>query len=144
MSEKTNQTAAIDESEVVALLNELDELQNQRQILDMGYQSRREEIMRPIAHALAGLEAEIEPQADAINARIAALQAQIESAVLRRGATVRGARLQAVFSRGRVTWDTRALVGYAATHPDVLEFQRVGEPSVAIRPTARENNDGKL
>lgn len=119
--------------EIVEMLNKLSEMQDQKQVLDLALREKRDEILKPVAEALADLDAEIKPGMDALDEQIAALREEIESAILQRCETVRGDRLQAVYARGRVTWDTRALIGYAATHPEILEFQKLGEPSVVIR-----------
>ncbi|MCG3145996.1 MAG: hypothetical protein HONDAALG_03775 [Gammaproteobacteria bacterium] len=50
-----------------------------------------------------------------------------------RGATVKGAALSAVYAKGRVSWDNKALEGYAVAHPELLAFRSEGAPSVSIR-----------
>jgi hypothetical protein len=62
-----------------------------------------------------------------------ALEAEIRAAVAEAGASVKGSRLQAVYVRGRTTWDTRGLERYAADHPEVNDFKRQGAPSVNLR-----------
>lgn len=59
---------------------------------------------------------------------------ELKALVLESGASVKGNVVQAVFTKGRVSWDTRALDGYAAGHPEVAQFRKQGEPSVSIRP----------
>lgn len=49
------------------------------------------------------------------------------------GESVRGAYLQAVYSKPRVVWDSKALDGYALAHPELFAFRREGEPSVSIK-----------
>jgi hypothetical protein len=114
-------------------LNQLSELQAQRDLLDIDFQQKRESILAPVAQQIADLEAELEPLVDALNRQINALTAEIETAVICEGESVKGERLQAVFAKGRVTWDSRALVGYAAAHPEIERFRKTGEPSVTIR-----------
>lgn len=53
--------------------------------------------------------------------------------VLRVEESVKGGKLQAVFSKGRTTWDTKKLEGYALAHPELNELKRVGKPSVSVK-----------
>jgi len=39
----------------------------------------------------------------------------------------------AVFSHGRVSWDTSSLDQYAKTHPEIGSFRKEGNPSVSLR-----------
>ena len=61
------------------------------------------------------------------------LETGIKADVLSRQVTVRGAHLQAVYSRGRVSWDSKTLDGYALSHPEILAARTEGKPSVAFR-----------
>ena len=49
------------------------------------------------------------------------------------GATAKGVHLMAVWAKGRETWDTSRLAGFAVAHPELLELRKIGEPTVAIR-----------
>ena len=64
---------------------------------------------------------------------IADTEAAVKAAVLETGASAYGAHLQATIIAPRVTWDTKGMAVYAALHPDVLAYRKVGEPSVQIR-----------
>jgi len=57
----------------------------------------------------------------------------INKAVLESGESIQGEKLQAVFSKGRTTWDAKSLSGYALAHPEINELKKVGKPSVSIR-----------
>lgn len=67
----------------------------------------------------------------------AALTQEIKEAVLKIGNTVPGSFLQAVWNKGRTSWDTKALVGYAVSHPELNGLKKVGNPSVSIRKVAK-------
>tara|TARA_Y100000310_G_C20699211_1_gene828110 strand:- start:1012 stop:1377 length:366 start_codon:yes stop_codon:yes gene_type:complete len=88
---------------------------------------------------------EVQEQLGAIKARYAkvqaklgteaaALTADIKQQVLAIGHTVTGESHQAKWVKGRTSWDTRALTGYAIAHPEVLELKKTGNPSVSIAP----------
>jgi hypothetical protein len=68
-----------------------------------------------------------------LTAEIAQAEAAIKSWVLETGAGAHGTYLQAIIVAPRITWDTKAMQVYATMHPEVLAYQKVGEPSVQIR-----------
>ena len=83
---------------------------------------------------LAEIETEFSPILKEGAENAANIEKQIKAAVLEtHGETVRGASLMAVWSKGRVSWDTKALDGYLKAHPELDEFRSEGEPSVSIR-----------
>mgnify|MGYP001404507828 CR=1 FL=1 len=79
------------------------------------------------------IEAEFGPAIQAAANGIALLEIEIKTAVIQAGASAKGGFLQAIYSKGRVSWDTKALEGVAAVHPELLQFRSVGAPSVSIR-----------
>ena len=48
-------------------------------------------------------------------------------------ADLRGANLHAVYSKPRTSWDTKGIAGFAVAHPEILAFQKIGNPSVRIQ-----------
>lgn len=61
------------------------------------------------------------------------METTVKELVLNAGATVKGERIQAVYAKGRVSWDAKGLEGYAAAVPEILRFRTEGAPSVSIR-----------
>ena len=61
------------------------------------------------------------------------LEEATKKLVLELGYTVTGTEYQAVFSEGRVTWQTDHLDGFAEAHPEILKFRNQPKPSVSIR-----------
>ena len=90
-------------------------------------------LTREIKEKLAEIDAEFTPKVDALNSRNTALIDTVKGEVLATGQTLNGSYHQAVFTKGRVSWDTKALDGYAAAHPEVATFRKEGQPSVSIR-----------
>lgn len=82
---------------------------------------------------IAEIEAEFEPKLSAIQSHKSELETAIKQVVIAEGATVKGDYHQFVYTKGRVSWDTKALDGYAAAHPEILQFKIVGDPSVSVR-----------
>ena len=67
--------------------------------------------------------------------RITALEVEIRADVLTGKATLKGdtSKWKAIYMQGRTSWNTKALEGYSAAHPEIERFRKVGEPSVSIR-----------
>lgn len=121
-------------TDITTLLDRLADLQAQADLLALDYQAQRDAAIPPeVRQTLADIDAEMQPAIEAARAGVDALTAEIKAAVLAHGATVKGERLQAVWAKGRVSWDTKALDGYAAGHPEIVPFRKEGDPSVSIR-----------
>lgn len=118
---------------ITELLNYLAELQATSDLYRIKHEEMRAEIMAPVKQQLADLDAEFAPMFEAVNGQIAATTEQVKTAILANGASVKGAHLQAVYSKGRASWDGKGLDGYAVAHPEINVFRSVGQPSVSIR-----------
>ena len=93
-----------------------------------------ERIMTPeIREQLAEVDAEFDPKVADLKRTLSILEAQIKEQVLIAGKTVKGSLHQFVFSKPRVSWDTKALDGYALAHPEIAQFRTEGSPSVSVR-----------
>ena len=116
------------------ILEQLTELYAQRDLLNIDHaQARDNAIPEEVEAALADIDAEFAPKQDAITAKISSLEEQAKTAVLAEGATVKGGALQAVYAKGRVTWDGKKLDGMMSLIPQLEDARKVGEPSVSIR-----------
>ena len=115
-------------------LNRLESLQAQADVIRLRFQELREQIMTPeIKAALADVDAEEATTLESLNEGITSLTDEVKQAVLDAGETVKGDNLQAVWVKGRVSWDTKSLDGYAVAHPELLGLRKEGSPSVSIR-----------
>jgi hypothetical protein len=93
-----------------------------------------DEVLTPeIKEKLAEIDAEFDPKIEEISQEKAALEAEIKQEVLEAGRTVKGTYHSFVWSKPRVSWDTKALDGYAAAHPEIQQFRIEGSPSVSVR-----------
>lgn len=120
-------------SDIVAKLNELSEIQAAADVARVDYETKRAEILRAVQAELDALAAEFEPLFEASRERCATLTEEIRQAVVQAGISVKGAHLHAVYTKGRVTWDTKGLDKFAVSHPEVMAYRKQGEPSVALR-----------
>lgn len=129
---------------IIHNLDKYSELKARIDIATMDYNAAREKMMAPVQAQIDALMATVQPQLDALSAahhdlvdelvnESEQLEAEIKEQVKHHGATVKGAHIMAVWSKGRVSWDTKGLDGYAAAHPEIDRFRHVGEPSVSFR-----------
>lgn len=115
-------------------LKRLQEFYTQREALEAEKQTLVDQVLTPeIRKRLEDIDAEFASKAEAVDANLAALEAEIKAEVLAHGESVKGEGIQAVWSKGRMTWDSKGLSTFAESHPEILEFQKTGEPSVSIR-----------
>lgn len=121
----------------IELLNE-DAIPNEVQEEVVQLRARILEIERPYRKLVAGLIAGRQQEVEAMDQEISALEAEIKENVANFGSSVKGLSLQAVFSKGRATWDDRSLLGYGAAHPEIMAFRKEGAPSVSLRALGKE------
>jgi len=116
------------------ILEQLTELYAQKDLLNIAKDEARDDaIPEEVEAALADIDAEFAPKLEAVAEKIAALEAEAKAAVLAEGETVKGGALQAVYTKGRVTWDGKKLEGMASLLPQLKDARKEGEPSVSIR-----------
>ena len=123
----------INPQDILVKLEALAEVRAAVEVTRLDYEARREEILKTVKAELDALAAEYEPLLTSANERAAELEAEVKHEVAEHGASLKGSRLHAVYSRGRIAWDTQGLEGYAAAHPEVLTFRKEGQPSVSLR-----------
>ena len=120
--------------ETIEKLNLLAERQAQLDVMRLAYDEQRKAIIpAEIQAQLDDLDDEWESARTMCQAGVDELTAEIKADVIQAGATVKGDTMMAVWTKGRVSWDNKALDGYAAGHPEIVPFRKEGEPSVSIR-----------
>ena len=77
--------------------------------------------------------AEINTKIDLLTADIERWQEVIRETVIEVEDTIKGNGIMATYNKGRTTWDSKGLEGYAVAHPEILKFRTLGKPSVSIR-----------
>lgn len=116
------------------MLDQLAEYQAQRTLIELDKQKAVESIMTPeIKQQLADIETEFASKYEGVDANIADLTEKVKQAVIENGASVKGSFLHAVYSKGRVSWDSRKLDGLMIAIPQLAEARNEGDPSVSIR-----------
>jgi hypothetical protein len=116
----------------------LDTLKTLREELERLQAEKREAMPARVQDALARLDEKFNPRIDVVRNRVTETEEQIRHAILEFHHSVQGRWLQAVYMSPRKTCDIKKLEGYAAAHPEVAAFIKVGEPSVQIREIVRK------
>ena len=117
----------------IAMLDQLVDLRDQATALRLEWEQLRDAILAPVRKELEDLDAEYTPRMAAVTEASTSLESDIKQQILAAGETAKGTRLMAVYNKGRVSWDTKALDGYAVAHPEMSAFRSEGAPSVTIR-----------
>ena len=115
-------------------LDKLADLQAQADVIRLHFDDLKAQILAPeLQQALADIDAEMNTSLSSLQGGINSLTAEIKEDVIKESATVKGHHLMAVWNKGRISWDTKGLDGYAFAHPEMSAFRKEGEPSVTIR-----------
>lgn len=114
-------------------LDKLAEIYAHQTIVNMNYEDQRKAILATVQDKLNDLDTEFEPMKSDLVERAGVLEAEIKAEVLTGGATIKGANVMAVWSKPRITWDTKQLDGLMIVIPQLAQARKEGEPSVSIR-----------
>ena len=129
MNDQTEDIAYINRN-----LNELADIQAQLDVIELDHHELIDSVLTDeIKEQLADIDYEFDEKSKVAKEKANNLRDIIKAQVIELGDSVKGEYLHAVYNKGRVSWDTKALNGYAAAHPDVLQLRKTGDPSVTIR-----------
>jgi hypothetical protein len=118
----------------VELLEKYSDIVLRRADLDTKKQAIVDTVLTPeIKQQLADIDAEFAPAFQALSEEFAQVEAELKTAVIEAGQTVRGTTHMAVFGKPRISWDTRMLDGLATVFPQLNEARSYGAASVSIR-----------
>ncbi len=118
---------------VVGKLQRLADLHAAVDVARIDYEAKRADVLKKVQAELDAIDLEFRPVLDAAEENATALEAEIKNDVLLRGESLRGGIYQAIYMKGRVSWDSRGIDDYARAHPEVLKFRKEGQPSVTLR-----------
>jgi hypothetical protein len=125
-------------SQAERLLADLGALRDKLDLQELRWRELRDSVIpQDVQAKLSEIDAERETDLEPLHTAIAIQEERVRTAVLAAGDSVRAGGLLAVYSKPRVSWDTKALDGYAAAHPEVARFRKEGAPSVSIRNANR-------
>jgi len=127
-------------NEVVGLLSVFAELEQRTEALEDQKQREIQDTLGPKLYAEYLTIRETRDLAIRVTrSKMDTVKEQIQDKVAVLGETVAGLTKQAVYTKPRVSWDTKALDGYAAAHPEIVPFKTVGKASVSIRAVKEGN-----
>jgi hypothetical protein len=116
------------------VLDELAEAEDRLVAMRLTLEAELDSILTAEQRArIAAVRAAWDPRIAEANDAAAALREAAIEIVKARAESVKGRRLHAVYAAGRVSWDDRALLGYAKTRPEILDLRKTGAPTVSIR-----------
>ena len=119
---------------VTQALDELAELRAQQDNLRLKHDELRASVLTDEQRKmLADIDLKMAPLFTALDNRIQVTTEIIKAITITVGDTVSGTHLMAVYSKGRDSWDAKALMRLAKDHPAIWEAHKQGEPSVSIR-----------
>ena len=121
-------------NDIAQKLDRLSKLYEQKQKYSREKQEIINRLLAPeIKAKIDEVETEFKQQEDIISKTIDSLESEIKADTTKFGATVKSSSFMAVWSKGRITWDTKGLTSFAGSHPEVLEYKREGKPIVSVR-----------
>jgi hypothetical protein len=115
------------------LLAQLLEARERAEHLRREKDAEREKVLDRVRADLEAVEARYAGELAEAGKEVEELEAAVRAKVLLTGKSVKHGPIHAVFCRGRVTWDGQGLARFAEKAPAVLEFRRVGAPTVQLR-----------
>src|SRR5512138_2188089 len=122
-----------EKEDVAGKLTRLADLRAALDLTRMDFESKRQDVLKTVQAELDALESEYQPLMDAAEDNASALESEIKNDVLLTGQSVMTDVYQAIYVRGRVSWDNDGLGHYADQHPEVLRYRKEGNPSVTLR-----------
>lgn len=121
-----------------AKLDKLADMYFRRDQIELEKKNVIDSILTPeIKQQIAEVELEFSSARDAVADNIGELEAEIKNDVIGLGESVKSEFVMAVWSKPRVSWDTKALDGYAVAHPEIAIMRKEGQPSVSLRFTGK-------
>ena len=118
--------------EITQILEQMVEVNAAVQVTRLDYEAKQAEIMATVQAELDALSAEYDPLLDSGRERLQALESQAKELCITRGQSAKVDGLAVTFVKGRTSWDTKALEGYAAAHPEIERFKSEGNPSARL------------
>lgn len=117
---------------IIDKLNQLAEIRNTIQAIQFEYETKREIILSTIQTELDTLQAEYVPLLTEMEHQFNKLELEIKSDVLLQGKSIKNAYYTVTYTKGYAKWDTKGLNQYSKIDPQILQFRKMGKPTVRI------------
>ena len=125
------------EKEIIEIEKALDQLAVSRQKLE-DLQAKKSqkinEVMREIQPKIKEIDEDFADTENSLRSDVETLEKEIREATISSAVSVKGKFLHSVYNKGRITWDTKGLEGFAKAYPEVKDFKKEGAPFITIRP----------
>ena len=122
------------QEEITQALDRIAETQNHQTLLREQMTKLMEEAIPPeVKKRMDEISTEFGDQIRAASTNITELEAAVKDGVKALGQSVKGKTLHAVYSKGRVSWDNKALEGYLVAHHELAPPQKRGR-AISIYP----------
>ena len=120
-----------EDAKVMATIRE--QIDNARLELSAEINAQTQQVYADIAKRKSDIEAEFAGSRRAVDENIEKLKSEIKAATKEIGYTVDGTNYQAIYVKGKKTWNSKRLDVYVERNPEIKSCYDVGEPSVTIR-----------
>ncbi|MBI4339229.1 MAG: hypothetical protein HY680_04680 [Chloroflexi bacterium] len=118
---------------IVSKLGELEQIRTAIDVMRAEYEAKRTEVLNKVASELDALEEQYASLFKASTEHMTGLEAEIKNDALRYGETIYSDQLCVVYSKARISWDTKGIAQYAESHPELLQYRKQGEPTAKIQ-----------
>jgi 5-methylcytosine-specific restriction endonuclease McrA len=138
---KARNVDPIEEERITQELNELNDLNVQRETLEAERQARIDEILTPeLLARVKSIEEEYDGYIEPLDEAISELQERIERRTEQNRFSVKGIGYHAIWRRGAVKWDNDGLEEYSITHLEILQYRKEGKGSAIVVPIKKKQS----
>jgi uncharacterized protein YifE (UPF0438 family) len=118
--------------EAAGCLSRLAEAKTAAEALHAEHTAERNAILEQVRSQLEAVDQFYRELLHKADEEVAQRENEVRQVVLQLGESAQQGSVQAVYCRGRVTWDAQGLNRYIEDHPELAGFRRVGAPSIRI------------
>lgn len=128
-------------NEIVKKLREIEEFEKKVEELKVEEKKQIDQILTPeVIEKVEAIEATFSEKSKQIEIQLSELKTKVKKSVMKYGASVKSKGLQAVWSKGYLRWDTKAIEEYSTDYPEILQFRKNVKPTVKIIPVRTSIN----
>lgn len=119
---------------IIEMMENLEQLEVSKLAILQNKKDLENEVMtEEIKQQLKAIEEEFAPDLERLDTLIANSSKAIKDRCVELGETVTGPTMRVTFNKGRASWDSKALEGYAHAHPEILAMKKTGKPYASLR-----------
>ena len=116
------------------MIAQYENFQAQKDLIALDKQALIDSVLTPeIKAKLLEIDTEFHDKEQAVIVNAERAEDELRAAVLAGGVTVKSGHTMAVWVKGRVSWDSKALDGMMILLPELAKARKEGAPSVTLR-----------